>query len=66
MFRALDTRVRDEANMSSYEKAYLGEPTRIDQGGRLSRGLSVLVIGALSILAWAVIVGIALGLLAIL
>src|SRR5436190_8943576 len=42
--------------MSSYEKACLGEPTRIDQGGRLSRGLSVLVIGALSILAWAVVI----------
>ena len=52
--------------MSSYEKAYLGEPTQIDQGGRLSRGLSVLVIGALSIVAWAVVIGMALGLLAVL
>jgi hypothetical protein len=52
--------------MSSYEKACLGEPTRIDQGERLSRGLSVLVIGALSILAWAVVIGMALGLRAVL
>ena len=52
--------------MASFDNTDVRHPFRVQADGRLSRGLSLLVIGALSLLAWAVVIGLALAVHAVL
>lgn len=52
--------------MSSFENADVRHSIKIKDDGRLPRGLSVLVIAAFSILAWAALIGLVLAVAALL